>query len=61
MTASFNSITIAMSDESKSRQVLANALADLKAFEEKYSMYEELADVFSAIHTFDDKFKKGDK
>lgn len=61
IAASFNSIAIAMSDESKSRQVLSNALADLKAFEEKYSMYEELADVFSAIHTFDDKFKKGDK
>jgi len=55
MTASFNNFVSAMSDEEKSIQVLKNALADLKALEEKYRMYEELADVFAAIHEFEDK------
>ena len=55
MTASFNNFVNAMSDEEKSRQVLENALADLKAIEEKYKMYEELADVFAAIHDFEDE------
>ena len=55
MTASFNNFVNAMSDEEKSRQVLENALADLKALEEKYRMYEELAGVFAAIHEFEDE------
>ena len=54
MTASFNNFVNAMSNEEKSKQVLKNALADLKALEEKYRMYEELSDVFAAIHDFED-------
>ena len=40
-SAVFNNIQDAMSDENKSKQVLMNALADLKAFEEKYGELKE--------------------
>jgi hypothetical protein len=46
-----------MSDENKSKQVLMNALADLKAFEEKYSTYKELYEVINAIHDFESVMK----
>ena len=53
----FNNIRDAMSDENKSRQVMMNALADLKAFEERYSTYKELHDVINAIHDFEEVMK----
>lgn len=59
-SAVFNNIQDAMSDENKSKQVLMNALADLKAFEEKYSTYKELYEVINAIHDFE-TVMKGDK
>jgi hypothetical protein len=56
-SAVFNNIQDAMSDENKSKQVLMNALADLKAFEEKYSTYKELYEVINAIHDFESVMK----
>ena len=38
-----------MSDDVKRRAVLQNALSELKVFEEKYSAYVELTDVFTAV------------
>lgn len=56
-SAVFNNIQDAMSDENKSKQVLMNALADLKAFEGKYSTYKELYEVINAIHDFEEVMK----
>lgn len=47
--AVFNNIQDAMMDDAKRSQVLANALAELKAFEAKYKEYVELCDLFKEI------------
>lgn len=52
-SAVFNNIRTAMSDEEKSKQVLMNALAELKTFETKYATYCELRNVIDAIHSFE--------
>ncbi len=38
-----------MADESLRKQVLNAAMKELKAFQNKYREYEELADIISAI------------
>lgn len=48
-TASYSNIEVAMSDDVKRHAVLQNALSELKVFEEKYSTYIELTDVFTAV------------
>ena len=48
--AEYSSIEIAMEDESKRKAVLQNAFDELKAFEQKYSEYKELAGVFAEAH-----------
>lgn len=48
--AQYMSIDVAMEDEGKRKAVLQNALGELKAFEQKYSEYKELAGVFAEIH-----------
>ena len=48
--ASYSNIQIAMEDEDKRKAVLQNAFAELKAFEQKYSEYNELAGVFMELH-----------
>lgn len=53
-SAVFNNIQSAMADENKSRQVLLNALSDLKVFENKYSTLEEVRGVINAIHEFEE-------
>lgn len=49
-SAIYSNIEIAMSDDVKRHAVLQNALSELRTFEEKYSAYVELADVFIAAH-----------
>lgn len=48
--AEYNSIEIAMEDEDKRKAVLSNAFDELRAFETKYSEYQELAGVFAEAH-----------
>lgn len=48
--AEYNSIEIAMEDEDKRKAVLSNAFDELRAFEAKYSEYQELAGVFAEAH-----------
>lgn len=38
-------------------RVLKDALSELRSFQKKYSIYEELADVCTAINSFADKLK----
>lgn len=48
--AEYNSIEIVMEDEDKRKAVLSNAFDELRAFETKYSEYQELAGVFAEAH-----------
>ena len=48
--AEYNSIEVAMEDEEKRKAVLSNAFDELRAFETKYSEYQELAGVFAEAH-----------
>lgn len=41
---------LAMEDEDKRKAVLSNAFDELRAFEAKYSEYQELAGVFAEAH-----------
>ena len=54
--AEYSSIEIAMGDEEKRKAVLQNAFAELKAFEQKYADYKELAGVFSEAHKAEMKY-----
>ena len=47
--ASYNSISIALSDKIKREIVLKNAVKELKSFKQKYSQRKELAKVFEEI------------
>lgn len=48
--AEYNSIDVAMQDDSKRNAILANAFEELKAFEIKYGEYSELAGIFAEAH-----------
>lgn len=54
--ASYSNIKVAMEDEEKRKAVLQNALAELKAFEQKYSEYAELAGIFMEVHKAELKY-----
>lgn len=53
----FATIWTAMENSDWKQQVLQNALRELRNFQKKYSIYTELAGVWSAIDDFADKLK----
>lgn len=53
----FATIFQAMVVDDWRKQVLMDALKELRSFQRKYSVYKELADVCTAIDTFADKLK----
>lgn len=55
--AEYVSIERAMEVTEYRERVLKRALCELRAFQEKYSVYEELADVCKSIDAFADKLK----
>ena len=55
--AEFRNITAAMENEDTRRQVLMNALQELRAFEKKYQMYKEFAKVFAAIEEAEEEIR----
>lgn len=48
--AKYRSIETAINDDEMRKAVLKNALVELKQFEKKYRLYNELSKVFVAIH-----------
>ena len=54
--ASYSNIQVAMEDEEKRKAVLQNAFAELKAFEQKYSEYKELAGIFTEVRKAELKY-----
>ena len=54
--AEYSNIEVAMSDEIKRQAVLANAFGELRAFEQKYEAYDELAGVFAEAHKAERKY-----
>ena len=54
--AEYSNVEVAMSDETKRKAVLQNALNELKTFEQKYSDYKELEGVFREFHKADMKY-----
>lgn len=52
------SICAAMVKDDYKTRVLKNALSELKAFQNKYSAYVELADVFKVVSEFEEKLKQ---
>lgn len=50
--ANYIPITVAMNNVTNREQVLKNALIELRAFQNKYSIYSELAEVCKAIDNF---------
>ena len=46
----FMSTVVAMADETLRDRILKTALMELKAFQKKYSSFQELSEVFSAIN-----------
>lgn len=54
-SGSFVNIRSAMSDEEYRKQVLDNALAELKSFKKRYAQYSELAIVFRSITEYERK------
>lgn len=51
-TAHFVPIETVLKNDDMRRQVLLNALGELKAFEKKYASFAEMFGVFDAIHKF---------
>ena len=51
------SVEVAFSKDDYRRQVLCNVLSELRAFQRKYAVYQELSGVFKAIDTFADALK----
>lgn len=49
VTAVYQPIDIAFSDENKAKTILQNAIAELKSFERKYAVLTELSGVFAEI------------
>ncbi|MCC8068131.1 MAG: hypothetical protein LIO94_13695 [Clostridiales bacterium] len=49
---SYRSLDVVLQKTNLREQMLGQALKDLRAFEQKYSTLSELADVFNAIHQF---------
>lgn len=52
----FVSIQTALEQKDYRQNILRSALFELQTFQRKYSIYQELAGVFSAIHDFTEKF-----
>ena len=48
----------ALSDEDMRKNVLRNALLELKEFEGKYSRYKELSSIFDAIDNFEEELER---
>lgn len=48
----------ALSDEDMRKNVLRNALLELKEFEGKYSRYEELSGIFDAIDNLEEELER---
>ena len=53
----FVSYNVVFSNETYRKQVLSNALIELRSFQRKYSCYNELASVFKSIDDFADTLK----
>lgn len=53
----FATIDIAFSNDNYRNAVLKDALRELRAFQIKYSRYQELSDIFKAIDAFGDSLK----
>ncbi|MCD8197833.1 MAG: hypothetical protein LUE24_11830 [Lachnospiraceae bacterium] len=51
---SYRSLDVVLQTTNLREQLLGQALKDLRAFEQKYSTLSELAEVFNAIHQFQD-------
>ena len=51
-TAVYKNIECAFNNEEQKRNILLNALNELRSFERKYSSLKELSEVFSAIDSF---------
>ncbi len=56
--ANYIPITVAMNNVASREQVLKNALIELRAFQNKYAIYSELAEVCKAIDNFADTISK---
>lgn len=56
--AEYVNIERALSDEDMRKNVLRNALLELKEFEGKYSRYKELSSIFDAIDNFEEKLER---
>ena len=56
--AEYVNIERALSDEDMRKNVLRNALLELKEFEGKYSRYEELSGIFDAIDNFEEELER---
>ena len=56
--AEYVNIERALSDEDMRKNVLRNALLELKEFEGKYSRYKELSSIFDAIDNFEEELER---
>lgn len=56
--AEYVNIERALSDEDMRKNVLRNALLELKEFEGKYSRYKELSGIFDAIDNFEEELER---
>lgn len=55
---SYTSVRVAMSDDNLRAQVIAHAMGEAKAFQEKYRELSELAEIFEAIEKTSDRLSE---